>query len=755
MAKPSVGLIFLFALAICSLPARAQQGSVALSICNMGKADVDLFVAKKSSPAERSHIVVGHCARVYDAAGEPPSALIGFALVDSHGQWGPAHRLDFFPTGSAPVEGSDQKLPVMHGNRKISLPMQMLFNPGKSCRTLPQYSYVQHLPFNATPWERMTAENEDANRPPPTTVCDDVAFAFGVIAYPDTREIAFPDECPQCPANARPLSPARQAAANRLAGDITSGQITSMTMLTIGQLNKPRVEKTPEGPQPFQRVSWKDLSPFLSRVFYGNLNGNKVADRNIVVRGTVSRVVVGPKVDIYFRESPVKEASVCSQRPGIFQDMFGPDFAHRMIGKTLDVEGKGEINDSSLSCFIDVSLLHQLRGTTRAVAGRMSEEDFHKQMERWDAEDRAKAAQQRARVTEMHQRKLDELAREDALRRSIADFDPSWVGKNDMFLKGTVSRVEVKPALPEAYYWVTAYFKESPGGAFVICFATVNWGLIRQLPEGSLRGRNDFSGLVGKTIQVEGRGKPAFVSWGTWRTGATMPPCTPNSAGMTPPDLKVRGLETSAANSENPQGQESQRPSPDSTQQNAQGTSAAPGSQIPGSSPRAQSHPVSIPWGTAIAVRVVGGVDSSKDHTGSKLAGKVDAPIAVAGQVVVPKGADAEVELLGVGSASNPTMQFRLLTLTVNGKTYNVAATMIKVTGTSSQKPEPQNSARTRQLGSLLGGFGRGYGGRAIGTAASGLGRSENAAGARGSVQTLPAGTKMIFTLQGGVAITP
>ncbi len=754
MAKPSVGLIFLFALAICSLPARAQQGSVALSICNMGKADVDLFVAKKSSPAERSHIVAGHCARVYDAAGEPPSALIGFALVDSHGQWGPAHRLDFFPTGSAPVEGSDQKLSVMHGNRKISLPMQMLFNPSKSCRTLPQYSYVQHLPFNATPWERMTAENRDASRPAPTTVCDDVAFAFGVIAYPDTREIAFPDECPQCPANARPFSPARQAAANRLAGDVMSGNITSMSMLTIKQLNRPEPETTPGPPQPFQRVSWKDLPPFLSQVFYGNLSsGTKVADRNIVIRGTVSRVAVSPVVMIYFRESPVKELSVCSQRPGIFHDMFGPDFAHRMIGKTLDVEG--EIRGTSSSCVIEVSLLHQLRGTTRAVAGRMSEEDFHKQMERWDAEGRAKAAQQRAKVAEIRQRKLDELAREDALRKSIADFDPSWIGKNDMFLKGTVSRVDVKPELSSSFYWVTVYFKESPGGAFVVCFANIDENLIRELPEGSIRGRTDFSGLVGKTIQVEGRVKPAFVSWSTWRTGATMPPCTRNSAGMTPRDLKIRGLETSAANSENPQGQERQRPSPDSTQQNAQGTSAAPGSQIPGSSPSAQSHPVSIPWGTAITVRVVGGVDTSRDHTGSKLAGKVDAPIAVAGQVVIPEGADAEVELLGVGSASNPTMQFRLLSLTVNGKTYNVAATMVKVTGTSSQRPESQNSARTRQLGSLLGGFGRGYGGRAIGTAASGLGRSANAAGARGSVQTLPAGTKMIFTLQGGVAITP
>ena len=90
MARLVFRATLLLILANVSLPLHAQQGRVALSVCNASKVAIDVFLAKGSQVAS-SHIFPADCARVYsENVGLP--AYVGFAFVDSHGQWGGARK---------------------------------------------------------------------------------------------------------------------------------------------------------------------------------------------------------------------------------------------------------------------------------------------------------------------------------------------------------------------------------------------------------------------------------------------------------------------------------------------------------------------------------------------------------------------------------------------------------------------------------------------------------------------------------------
>jgi hypothetical protein len=79
-------------------------------------------------------------------------------------------------------------------------------------------------------------------------------------------------------------------------------------------------------------------------------------------------------------------------------------------------------------------------------------------------------------------------------RQSPAAYDPQWMGQN-MVIVGTVSRVEVDPS--GSPQWVSIYFKESPGGTFVVCSPYPDLFQERVGP--------NLSALVGKTLEAAGQ----------------------------------------------------------------------------------------------------------------------------------------------------------------------------------------------------------------------------------------------------------
>lgn len=179
----------------------------------------------------------------------------------------------------------------------------------------------------------------------------------------------------------------------------------------------------------------------------------------------------------------------------------------------------------------------------------------------------------------------------------------------------------------------------------------------------------------------------------------------------------------------------------------------ATGGPVSGASSNARPQRVIIPAGTIITVRMVDDVDSSRDKVGKEFAAKVNAPIMVAGQVVIPQDTDAHLRLLSVGSASQPSLQLQFFTLDLNGKNFNVAATIYSKAAQPTQRPAAKSPSSNARVGGLLGALAGGATGRAIGSAVGGSGRQTNASGIQAPPQTVPAETKLDFTLRGPIIV--
>lgn len=180
----------LFGLVLVPLPLHAR--SVTLTVCNMGKVDIDVFVSPAGN-AFSSHIRPATCAVVAESAGATEPAYVGLAFTDSRGQWGAARRFDGvpymgvknFPLAIRLAMSLRRETPpnvltlatrsetVRRGN--VSLPMQLLFQPSvPDCRTVPTGG-------GATLGRTTIVEV--------TTICEDLGYTLEVEAYPDSREI--------------------------------------------------------------------------------------------------------------------------------------------------------------------------------------------------------------------------------------------------------------------------------------------------------------------------------------------------------------------------------------------------------------------------------------------------------------------------------------------------------------------------------------------------------------------------------------
>jgi hypothetical protein len=198
--------------------------NVALSVCNAGKVDIDVFVAAvdtrvtfpykehplqivriydvaKEGPIVSSHIVPSACARVYSQNVGVP-AYVGLALVDSSGQWGTARRLDHLPDfgigdgrqGERPdvLTFADKSVSFRRAEKEVAAQLQLFFRP----RTPKCWNrYLVHR----GPWVGggSTTEEirEDLHRVPSSEAfdasCETLPYVLNVVAYPDSRDIEF------------------------------------------------------------------------------------------------------------------------------------------------------------------------------------------------------------------------------------------------------------------------------------------------------------------------------------------------------------------------------------------------------------------------------------------------------------------------------------------------------------------------------------------------------------------------------------
>jgi hypothetical protein len=536
MARLSFGAMLLFALVNVPAPLHAQQASVALSVCNAGKVDIDVFVAKES-PVASSHIVPAACTRVYsENAGLP--AYVGFGLVDSHGQWGTARRLDLLPDfGIGVLTKADRNVSVRRGDKDVSARLQLLFRPRNPiCR---EYrSATANLPWNATASQRADAARIDAMTPQ-GPVCETLNYALNVVAYPDSREITFNNFCEPCDKKAEARLTPDERAARQRRSDAVNQEIANLKAtgplgaLILGNLEKQakqqaqeeqrerEEERRQQQPETYTRMTWNEMNLALAHV-HGSGGRPPEMPQFLLVRGTVSRVDLSPPgasehwVNVYFRESSEQASStyetsygafnICALDAGIFEDMFGPDFRSRMIGQVLEVHGEYQRNYcKGWKGSIRVTMARQVHSAgsksgkdqTPADTG-VSYGDFLKALAKAQAQE-PKAPPVVSMQTMAAREQEENRKRWGASHQSPASYDPQWM-RQDMVITGTVSRVEVRS--DPAPHWVTIYFKESPDAIFVVCSPYPEMFRARVGP--------DLSVLVGKTLAAAGQVEPPY-----------------------------------------------------------------------------------------------------------------------------------------------------------------------------------------------------------------------------------------------------
>lgn len=197
------------------------------------------------------------------------------------------------------------------------------------------------------------------------------------------------------------------------------------------------------------------------------------------------------------------------------------------------------------------------------------------------------------------------------------------------------------------------------------------------------------------------------------------------------------------------------------TREAAPASEPAPAAMAP-AAPAAPAAPqpvtVTVPANSVITVRTIDSIDSKTNQAGQVFKASLDAPIVVDDRVVVPSGADAYVKLAEAKSAGHMTgrseLALELVSIVVQGKTYNVVSSDVKQTGTSRGKQTAERVGGGAALGALIGAVAGGGKGAAIG-AAVGAGAGTGAQVlTHGQQVKIPSETRLDFTLQQPLEIT-
>jgi hypothetical protein len=179
------------------------------------------------------------------------------------------------------------------------------------------------------------------------------------------------------------------------------------------------------------------------------------------------------------------------------------------------------------------------------------------------------------------------------------------------------------------------------------------------------------------------------------------------------------------------------------------------------STPAAPPPPqkVTIPSGTALAVRLVDPIDSETTQQGQTFHATLDSPLAVEGETAIPAGYDVEGHIVDVKSAGKFAGQSLLVLqldrIAVGKKYYSIQTDEYKRQGSSRTKNTATKVGAGAAIGAIIGGIAGGGKGAAIGAAAGGgLGGGVQAA-TKGQQIKLASETVLNFTLQGPLTVVP
>jgi hypothetical protein len=183
-----------------------------------------------------------------------------------------------------------------------------------------------------------------------------------------------------------------------------------------------------------------------------------------------------------------------------------------------------------------------------------------------------------------------------------------------------------------------------------------------------------------------------------------------------------------------------------------------PAAQLAPAPAPAASGAVNIPAGQSLLVRMIDGVDSSKNHIGDIFHASLETDLTVNGAVVARKGTDvygrlAEAKEAGHMSGS-AELQLELTRMVINGQDYPVVSSDYTMKGKGRGTNTAEKVGGGAAVGAIIGAIAGGGKGAAIGAGVGGAAGAGTQVFTRGQQVKVPSETLLEFRLQQPVTVT-
>jgi len=290
----------------------------------------------------------------------------------------------------------------------------------------------------------------------------------------------------------------------------------------------------------------------------------------------------------------------------------------------------------------------------------------------------------------------------------------------------------------------------------------------KQLGVQSAAGVVTLSGNVDNDIQRDAAARQASTVPGVKEVVNNLqvtPAADQTAEAAPPPEQPEAKPEPATPVAAKPRPRHHDKPTVSTVAQNTPSDSA-PAQMIPAPTAAAPATPppppppvkLTVPSGTVLAVRLVDTIDSEKNQPGQTFHATLDSPLAVDGEVAVPKGSDVEGHIVDVKSAGKfagqSVLVLQLDRITTGGKYYSLQTDQYKREGSSRGKNTAEKVGAGAGIGAIIGALAGGGKGAAIGAAAGGgLGGGVQAA-THGQQIKLASETVLNFTLANAVTVT-
>jgi hypothetical protein len=242
---------------------------------------------------------------------------------------------------------------------------------------------------------------------------------------------------------------------------------------------------------------------------------------------------------------------------------------------------------------------------------------------------------------------------------------------------------------------------------------------------------------------------------------APAPAATPPPAA--PPDTSAASAAPPPDASQPPITSQDVPPPAAKPSSNVQGAATLPAAQAAATSqaqdPAAQYGEITIPAGQALLVRMIDGVDSSRNHVGDVFHASLETDLYIRGTLVARKGADVYGRLANAQEAGHLSgsaeLQLELMRIVIDGQDYPVVSSDYSLKGQSRGADTAKKVGGGAIFGAIIGAIAGGGRGAAIGAGAG------SAAGAgvqvltRGQQVKVPSETLLEFRLQQPAAVVP